>query len=220
MTVRKRLVFADPGEAAGLDAFLKRLLRWEKNAAVRIQAGGGVVGIFAKPARFEVVVVRTGRLLEPVEVDITVSAGELLEAVDEPAEAVTVPHEVTGPPWTGVLPPRGGWKAFGEVPSDAVRAVAAAAVGEFRERAERLGPRERTRETLDAIAEEIWSRPLGRTELPLRAVHAAHALGFLIGEGPLGLLRAGPWLRLRTPGGSVVVRTGGHRGPGLSVTPV
>ena len=220
MTVRKRLVFADPGEAAGLDAFLKRLLRWEKNAAVRIQAGGGVVGIFAKPARFEVVVVRTARLLEPVEVDITVSAGELLEAVDEPAEAVTVPHEVTGPPWTGVLPPRGGWKAFGEVPSDAVRTVAAAAVGEFRERAERLGPRERTRETLDAIAEEIWSRPLGRTELPLRAVHAAHALGFLIGEGPLGLLRAGSWLRLRTPGGSVVVRTGGPRGQGLSVTPV
>ncbi|MGH3310856.1 MAG: hypothetical protein ACRDP3_09745 [Streptomyces sp.] len=233
--MRQRLEFADPGEAAGLAAFLGRLLRWEKNAAVRIQAGGGVAGVFAKPARFEVVVVRTGRLLGPpgtpgstgstpgtaaAELDVTVSAGELLEGVEEPTETVTVPGPVTGPPWTGVLPPRGGWQAFAEAPPDAVRAVAVAAVAEFRERAERLTPAARTRERLDALAEEIWSRPLGRTELPLRAVHAAHALGFLGGTEPLGLLKAGPWLRLRAPAGSVVVRQGGDRGPGLSVTPV
>ncbi|GGO47229.1 hypothetical protein GCM10012287_19400 [Streptomyces daqingensis] len=220
MTVRQRLVFADPGEAAGLEAFLGRLLRWEKNAAVRIQAGGGVVGIFAKPARFEVVAVRTARLLESAETDATVSAGELLEGLDEQAEAFTVPAPVTGPPWTGVLPPRGGWEALGEVPADAVRAVAGAAVAEFRERAEQLQQRDRTRAKLDALAEEIWSRPLGRTPLPLRAAHAAYALGFLAGEEPLGLLRTGSWLRLRTPAGSVVVRNGGGKGRGLSVTPV
>ncbi|OEV08468.1 hypothetical protein K378_01086 [Streptomyces sp. Amel2xB2] len=219
MTVRQRLVFADPKEAAGLEAFLRRLLRWEKAAAVRIQSGGGVVGFFAKPARFEVLAVRTARLLEPADTDVTVSAGELLEGVDESAEAVTVPEAVTGPPWAGMLPPRGGWEPFGEVPADAVRAVAAAAVGEFRERAEQLGQPERTREKLDALAEEIWSRPLGRTQLPLRAVHAAHALGFLAGEGTLKLLRTGSWLRLRTPSGSVVVR-GGETNTGLSVTPV
>jgi hypothetical protein len=223
MTARKRLVFADPGEAAGLAAFLGRLLRWEKNAAVRIQAAAGVAGIFAKPARFEVLVVRTARLLEPQgpdSLDETVSAGELLEGIDESEESVAVPHAVTGPSWAGVLPPRGGWQAFAQVPPDAVRAVAAAAVGEFKERAERLAVEKRTRETLDALAEEIWSRPLGKTELPLRAAHAAHALGFLAGEEQLGLLRAGPWLRLRTPAGSVVVRRESERGPGLSVTPV
>lgn len=220
MTARQRLVFADPGEAAGLDAFLQRLLRWEKSAAVRIQCGGGVVAVFAKPARFEVLAVRTSRLLEPAETDVTVSAGELREGIDESAEAVTVPGAVTGPPWAGMLPPRGGWEVFGEVPADAVRAVAAAAVGEFRERAEKLGPQERTRKKLDALAEEIWSRPLGETRLPLRAAHAAHALGFLAGETPLKLLRSGDWLRLRTQAGSVVVRSGADRGPGLTVTPV
>lgn len=220
--VRQRLTFADPGEAAGLSAFLGRLLGWEKNAAVRVRAGGGVAAVFAKPARFEVLAVRTGRLLEPAgaEVDVTVSAGELLEGIDEETESVTVPGEVTGPPWAGVLPPRGGWQAFGEVPPDAVRSVAAAAVGEFRERAERLDKQKRTRETLDALAEEIWSRPLGRTELPLRAAHAAHALGFLRGDEPVVLLRAGSWLRLRTPYGSVAVRGKGDSGQGLSVTPV
>ncbi|OEV29525.1 hypothetical protein AN219_16055 [Streptomyces nanshensis] len=222
MTARQRLVFADPGEAAGLDAFLRRLLRWEKAAAVRIQAGAGTgaVGVFAKPARFDVLAVRTARLLEPAEVDVTVSAGELLEGIDESAEAFTVPGAVTGPPWAGMLPPRGGWEAFGEVPADAVRSVAAAAIGEFRQRAEQLGRQEHTREKLDALAEEIWSRPLGRTQLPLRAAHAAHALGFLAGEAPLKLLRSGSWLRLRTQAGSVVVRSGSEKGPGLSVTPV
>ncbi|MFG3258071.1 hypothetical protein [Streptomyces sp. NPDC048172] len=222
-TAASGLVFADPGEAAGLAAFLGRLLRWEKNAAVRIQAGGGVAAVFAKPARFEVLAVRTGRLLEPVELDVTVSAGELLERIDEERETVSAPGAVTGPSWAGLLPPRGGWSEFGTVPVAAVRTVAAAAVGEFRERADKLSEDRRTRPALDALAEEIWSRPLGRTGLPLRAVHAAHALGFLRGEEPVTLLRAGDWQRLRTAYGSVVVRRKGTSGPagaGLSVTPV
>ncbi|MGD9483047.1 hypothetical protein WDH52_07255 [Streptomyces sp. TRM70308] len=217
---RQLLRLADPGEAARLGAFLERLLRWEKNAAVRIQADGGVVAVFARPARFEVLAVRTARLAESdadVTLDVTVAAGELLELLDEKAAGVRVPAAVTGPPWAGVLPPRRGWQRLGELPSDAVRTVAAAAVGEFRQRAERLAGEERTRERLDALAEEIWSRPLGRTGLPLRAVHAAHALGFLGGPEPLRLLSAGPWLRLSTPHGSVAVRT--TRSTGLSVTP-
>ncbi|MET9861053.1 hypothetical protein ABZY93_17385 [Streptomyces smyrnaeus] len=221
-TVADRLVFADPGEAAGLAAFLERLVRWEKNAAVRIQTGGGVAAVFAKPARFEVLAVRTGRLLEPVELDVTVAAGELLELVEEEQEAVGVPKAVTGPSWAGVLPPRGGWREFARVPVDAVGSVAAAAVGEFRERAEKLPPERRARQTLDALAEEIWSRPLGRTQLPLRAAHAAHALGFLRGTDPAVLLESGAWLRLRTAYGSVVVRRRERPGAGggLSVTPV
>lgn len=217
-----RLVFADPGEAAGLAAFLERLLRWEKNAAVRIKAEGGVAGVFAKPARFEVLAVRTGRLLEangPIALDTTVAAGELLELVDERRELVTVPAAVTGPPWAGVLPPRSNWRALGELPPDAVRTVAAATVAEFRERAEGLPESERTRERLDALAEEIWSRPLGRTDFPLRSVHAAHALGFLRGDRPVGLFATGSWLRLRTHYGSVAVRRS-TAAPGLPVTPV
>lgn len=92
-------------------------------------------------------------------------------------------------------------------------------------------PQARTRGALDAIADDIWSRQLGATGLPLRAVHAAHALGFLrpvrlpvptprgasSDDGPV-LLAAGPWLRLRTPYGSVAVRRSSS-GLGLSVTP-
>ncbi|MDK1474449.1 hypothetical protein QNO07_13635 [Streptomyces sp. 549] len=215
----QRLVFADPGGAAGLAAFLERLLRWEKNAAVRIQAGGQVAGVFARPARFEVLAIRTARLRTPVELDTTVSAGELLEAVDERRGTLTAPAAVTGPPWAGVLPPRSGWSRVGELPADAVRTVATAAVAEFRERTEQLDAEDRTRDRLDALAEEIWSRPLGRTGLPLRAVHAAHALGFLTGDEPAGLFATGTWLRLHTPYGSVAVRSAPSPAAGLSVTP-
>ncbi|GAA2440096.1 hypothetical protein [Streptomyces macrosporus] len=246
----ERLVFADPGEPAELAAFLGRLLRWEKTAAVRLRGtDDGVLGVFGRPARFEVLAVRTARLSEPVLLDVTVSAGELLEGVDEAAEAVSVPAAVTGPPWAGVLPPRGGWRPVGELPYESVRAAAASVVAEFRRRSEALPPGERTREALDALAEEIWSRPLGGgTGLPLRAVHAAQALGMLRpvapvvaagphgpvgphgpavgGGGPVGggpgprvtVLAAGAWLRLRTPYGSIAVRGGG--GTGLSVIPL
>ncbi|CAL9422569.1 hypothetical protein SUDANB106_01902 [Streptomyces sp. enrichment culture] len=237
------LVFADPGEAAELAALLGRLLRWEKAAAVRLRAAGdGVLGVFARPARFEVLAVRTARLAEPAELDATVSAGELLEGVDEASGSVSVPAAVTGPPWAGLLPPRGGWRPVGELPYESVRAAAASVVAEFRRRSEALAPGERTREALDALAEEIWSRPLGGgTGLPLRAVHAAQALGMLRSRGPVlaagpqgpppvvggrdgggtvAVLAAGSWLRLRTPYGSVAVRGAGRGGPGLSVTPL
>ncbi|MBK3588624.1 hypothetical protein JHN49_35000, partial [Streptomyces sp. MBT57] len=54
----------------------------------------------------------------------------------------------------------------------------------------------------------IWSRPVGTTELPLRAVHAAQSLGFLRADPgfPVSLFASGGWLRLRTPFGSVALR--------------
>ncbi|PJE94196.1 hypothetical protein CUT44_28335 [Streptomyces carminius] len=250
-----RLVFADPGEAAELAALLERLLRWERNAVVRLRVRrphreDGVLGLFARPARFEVLAVRTARLAAPegtggpagpAELDTTVSAGELLEGVAEKDASVSVPAAVTGPPWAGLLPPHGGWRPVGVLPYESVRAAADAVVAEFRRRSEALPPGERTRQALDALAEEIWSRPLGGgTGLPLRAVHAARSLGMLRPSGPApaagpqgpprpgrpgvvgppeaAVLAAGTWLRLRTPYGSVAVRRGG--GTGLGVIPV
>ncbi|WP_438487926.1 hypothetical protein [Streptomyces sp. S186] len=249
------LRLADAGEAADLAAFLGRLIHYDRGAAVRLQAGGGVLAVFGRPPSFEVLAIRTARLVgdggagaEAVAgggvgrgrvggpaLDVTVSAGELLEGIAEAAGSVTVPAAVTGPPWAGVLPPRGGWTRVRGLPSpDALRRAVAAAVAEFRARDEALPPQRRTRDERDRIGREIWSRTLGDTELPLRAVHAAQALGFLRGAVPAGagvgaagavgsagsagsagasgaapepaLLAAGGWLRLSTPYGSVAVR--------------
>ncbi|MET7801671.1 hypothetical protein [Streptomyces decoyicus] len=239
------LQLADAGEAADLAAFLARLIHYDKAAAVRLQAGGGVLAVFGRPPSFEVLAIRTARLAGDMTLDATVSAGELLDGIEESANVLTVPAAVTGPPWTGLLPPRGGWQRVPGLPAPEalVRAVAAA-VAEFRARDEELPPQHRTRSERDRIGREIWSRTLGDTHLPLRAAHAAQSLGFLrparagalAGGGassgaaapapqpqPLSLLSAGGWLRLSTPYGSIAVRTGGPAGltglSGLTVTP-
>ncbi|MGW2325126.1 hypothetical protein ACWC5C_05105 [Streptomyces sp. NPDC001700] len=258
----QQLHFADAGEAADLAAFLARLIHYDRAAAVRLQAGGGVLAVFGRPPSFEVLAIRTARLEAvgtagasdagtpggPGALDTTVSAGQFADALDTAGTGrtasggltVAVPEAVTGPPWAGVLPPRGGWRREAGLPgTDEVRRAVAAAVAEFRARDEALPEERRTRAERDRIGHEIWSRTLGDTGLPLRAVHAAQSLGFLrparasAGAGaatgsrgatalapaaePLALLAAGGWLRLRTPYGSIAVRTSGL--PGLSVTP-
>ncbi|MFJ3905732.1 hypothetical protein [Streptomyces sp. NPDC090025] len=212
MTAIAPLHFADPREAAGLAAFLRRLLHYDRAAAVRIQAGGGALAVFGRPPSFEVIAIRTARLVDDTDLDVTVSAGELLEGIEESAGKAVVPDSVTGPPWAGVLPPRGGWRPVTGLPPVAgMRGAVGAAVTEFRTRDEALPEEHRTRAERDRIGREIWSRTLGDTGLPLRAVHAAQSLGFLPdlpdADLPVALYAAGPWLRLRTAYGSVALRT-------------
>ncbi|MGI5375476.1 hypothetical protein ACQEV2_14735 [Streptomyces sp. CA-251387] len=219
------LHLADEGEAADLAAFLSRLLHYDRSAAVRLQAAGTALAVFGRPPSFEVLAIRAVRLAKPYEdgldvmLDVTVSAGELLESVDEKAATAVVPAAVTGPPWAGVLPPRGGWRAEPGLPAPTeLRAMVGAAVAEFRSRTQELAPERRTRAELDRIGREIWSRTVGETRLPVRAVHAAQSLGFLRPQGAAGLagrqeepalLSSGAWLRLRTPYGSIAVRRAG-----------
>ncbi|MGV9346572.1 hypothetical protein ACWDSD_17465 [Streptomyces spiralis] len=233
------LHLADETEAADLAAFLSRLLHYDRAAAVRLQAAGTALAVFGRPASFEVLAVRAVRLGKPYEkgldvtLDVTVSAGELLESVDESAATAAVPAAVTGPPWAGVLPPRGGWRPEpGLPPAGSLRSLVTAAVAEFRSRTQELAPELRTRGELDRIGREIWSRTVGRTRLPVRAVHAAQSLGFLRQasieaeteaeggagtEGGLALFSSGAWLRLRTPYGSIAVRQAGLGTLGVSV---
>ncbi|MFD7402521.1 hypothetical protein ACFV7R_07565 [Streptomyces sp. NPDC059866] len=221
------LHLADEGEAADLAAFLSRLLHYDRGAAVRLQAAGTALAVFGRPPSFEVLAIRAVRLAKPYEngldvtLDVTVSAGELLESVDEAAATAAVPAAVTGPPWAGVMPPRGGWRPEPGLPdADALRATVAAAVAEFRFRTQELAPEGRTRAELDRIGREIWSRTVGGTALPVRAVHAAQSLGFLrpvTRAEDLGLFASGAWLRLRTPYGSIAVRRAGLGALGVSV---
>ncbi|MFF3758104.1 hypothetical protein [Streptomyces sp. NPDC002185] len=209
MTVLAPLHFADAREAAALAAFLTRLVHYDRAAAVRLQAGGGTLAVFGRPPSFEVLAIRTARLVDAVDLDVTVSAGELLDGIEESAGKAVVPDAVTGPPWAGVLPPRGGWEPVPGLPDAAgMRGAVAAAVTEFRARDEELPEERRTRTEREALGRAIWSRTLGATGLPLRAVHAAQSLGFLPpGDAPVALFASGPWLRLRTPYGSIALRT-------------
>ncbi|MFJ6215275.1 hypothetical protein ACIQGZ_18370 [Streptomyces sp. NPDC092296] len=252
------LQLADQGEAADLAAFLARLLRYDRAAAVRLQAAPapGAPAAAAEPAAAEsmaaestaaepvgsaepaagvlavfgrlplgsagAVVVRTARLAGLGErLDATVSAGQLLEALDEPAAALRVPPTVTGPAWAGLLPPRTGWRRLASPAAAPVAAAVAQAVAEFRARSEALKSGSRTRAALDALADEIWSRPLeAAPAVPLRAAHAAQVLGFIRPGTGLAVFAAGGWLRLSAPHGSVALRSSAAPGSGLGLTPI
>jgi len=182
--------------------YLDRLVALDNRAAVRLQAGGQVMGIWSGPP-FEVVALRPVALASPEQVDTTVSAQRLLERVRESVE-VELPPPVSGPSWVGLLPPRSGWeeRMRGDVAN--VRAAVGTAKQFFRERAEGISDRQE----LERIAQDVWERTcLG--EVPVRSAHAAETLGLMgPGDGTAVAFSTDTWTRLAVPGGSVSARRG------------
>ena len=207
------LLLAGSAEAADLGAYLERLLRFDKAAAVRVVAVGDALGVYGRPP-FDVLTLRTWQLLpssaEGEDLDATVSAGQLLDAVGKDG-ALAVPAPLTGATsWTGFLPPRKGWAPLGALPVAEVEMAALAGIAEFKQRVESVPDQQRTRAAVDALAAEIWDRPLTHG-LPVRAAHAARAMAFLgqAQSAEATVSAAGRWLRLDAPYGTVVLRVGG-----------
>lgn len=209
------LTLAGADEPADLAAYLERLLRFDRAAAVRVVGTGDAVGVYGQPP-FHVLTLRTWRLAEPAgaapdrdaaALDVTVSAGQLLDAATAPGPVVVPPALAGATAWTGFLPPRKGWESLGSMPVAEVEMAAMAGIAEFKQRAEAMPDTTRTRSAVDALAAEIWDRPLS-FGMPVRAAHAARAMAFL-GAGQAAatwVSRAGRWLRLDAPYGTVVVR--------------
>jgi len=197
------------GESAGLADYLDRLLHLDNRAAVRIQAGGTVAGVWCGPP-FGVVALRPVALADAVTVDATVSAARLRERLVE-GDVVELPGAVPGPSWVGLLPPRAGWEERGRGSVGYVREAVVQAKEAFALRA--AGVTDRAQ--LDAAADEVWQRAC-LAEVPVRAAHAAESLGLLgPGSGEAVAYAAAGWLRLSAPGGSVSVRR--EPVPGLSL---
>lgn len=200
------------GEGVAAADYLNRLVALDERAAVRLQAGGTVLGVWSGPP-FGVVAVRPLALAEPAVVDVTVSAQRLRERLElagaqpasagRPAETVVeLPSVVPGPSWVGLLPPRSGWQERARGQVGYLRDAVGLAKHFFGVRAEGVTDRAE----LDAIAADVWQRAC-LAEVPVRAAHAAEALGLLgPADGEAVAYAAGEWLRLRVPGGSVAVR--------------
>ncbi|MBR7832433.1 hypothetical protein KDL01_04140 [Actinospica durhamensis] len=209
--------FGGGRDGAALGAYLERLLHFDKTAAVRVVGVGHALAAYSGPpfGGRPVLALRLAALKpDTAPFDLTVSAGKLLDGLAADDRTLTLPPALAGgPSWAGLLPPRTGWTRLGLV---GVRALAQAANegnADFRFRALGLD-----RAALDALGEEIWSRPVhavqgedGDSTLTLRTAHAAHALGFL-GPDPEAceefapLARIGRWLRLDAPYGTVLQR--------------
>jgi len=210
--------FASGRDGAALGAYLERLLHFDKTASVRLVGVGPAAAAYTGPpfGGRPVLALRLAQL-QPgtAPFDVTVLAGKLLEGFASDDSELTVPDTmVGGPSWAGLLPPRSGWTRIGLISVRELGRAAAQGNADFRFRALGLD-----RAGLDALGEEIWSRPVEATQNPesdepaltLRTAHAAQALGFLgpdaeQSEELAQLARIGRWLRVDAPYGTVLQR--------------
>ncbi len=194
-------------EAAFLAAFLGRIVGWDDRAAVRVQARGRVVGVYA-PSPLDVLAFVALPLASEVaeETDETVSAGRLRDIVGDvsrlpDASDVRLPDPVTGSASLAVLPPRSTWLQGERGIAGDISPIVDDAVAEFRRTVPRSGSL-----NAELVAEAAWDAP-GWGGVPMRALHAARLLGFLNHPGArIETSTISGWKRLVTPAGQIFVR--------------
>lgn len=213
------LALASPAD--DLAVLAERAARHDATCVVRLVAAGGVLAAFV-PTPFGCLGLRAVRLRVPAAADVVV------EAVGLAARAWTGGADLQLPPalpallWTHPLPPRSGWTVTGTLGAADVGARVAADTEEFQARAAQVEPGRTATAAVEAVARELWSRPLA-ADHPAGLAHAAVYLGFVPevgpdqqpaggsaptadGDQPVTLRTAGVWRRLDTPLGVTLAR--------------
>ncbi|PPL18332.1 hypothetical protein [Microterricola pindariensis] len=204
-----------------LQTYLARAGRVE-DGSVRLIASGGVLAaytaIFYPRGILDesptVLGLRTFALADAPTFDAVVPARSLLERLAR-AEAtigtgeeagpvpLSLPHQVSTVTWAGISPPKSGW--HGQEPADAalLESVAKAGIDEVAAAV----PSGVGEQIVQRVRTEVWGRPIeGLEHIPAGAAFAALSLGFLAGGEPVQVFETGPWTRLSTSRGHVLVR--------------
>jgi len=213
----------DPRAAVDLQTYLQRAARVE-DGSTRLIADGGVLAAYtailyprgmldrtptvlglrtfatAPDAAFDVVVpVRS--LLDRLA-RVAGQAGPSDAEADTPGVEVRLPLEVGSVTWAGISPPRGGWRPVGEVEPGALETAARSGIDEVGEAV----PGKLGEQLVQHVRSEVWGRGVEGAEfLPAGAGFAAFSLGFL-GAEPVRVFETGPWTRLTTDRGHILVR--------------
>jgi hypothetical protein len=204
--------------AQDLAVLLGRAARLDDAGAVRLIADSGVLAMYVAVLTPKglldrsptVLGLRTTALLEG-SFDAIVPVASLQARVDaalaaspEGSVTVRVPATVNTVVWAAISPPRGGWQRM--APLEAAPFVDAARAG-IEEVAAAI-PENTGEQIVHRVRTEVWGRPLeGADHLPAAVAFAGEALGFF-GDDPVQQFAAGPWIRLSTQRGHVLVKQG------------
>jgi hypothetical protein len=201
-----RLTLAGTGR--DLAVLAERSARHDASAPLRLVADGHLLATFVATP-FDALAVRVTRLAEPGHCDVVVEAVGLAARARAAREGtLLIPPRLPDVLWTTPLPPRSGWTPLNPLTVAAVRARLAADTEEFQSCAAAVPPGRARSAALEAIAAELWARPLVG-DVPGRLAHAADYLGFLP-DDPSDVIivrRAGPWRRLDARHGATMART-------------
>ena len=218
---------ADTPTLDDLQVFLARAARIEEGS-VRLIAGSGVLAAYAAVFYPQglldesptVLGLRTVALTDPgEEFDVVVPIRSLLTRLEnaqsvrrsaasagspdaEGPITITLPMEVNTVTWSAISPPRGGWHAIDGTAASVLDRAARAGIGEVAEAV----PNAVGEQILRRVRSEVWSRGIeGLEHVPAGAAFAALSLGFL-GDDEVRMFETGPWTRLTTLRGHVLVK--------------
>ena len=204
-----------------LHVFLGRALRVE-DGSVRLIGGSGVLAVYVSvlhPVGLldespTVLGLRTFALADQEPFDVVVPVRSLLMRVEallesaaaaDPAQgiAVRLPMEVNTVTWAAISPPRGGWHTLGPIDWTIVDAAARAGIDEVAAAI----PTGTGEQIVHRVRTEIWGRPIdGFDFIPAGAAFGALSLGFLHEGDAVTMHESGPWTRLTTKRGHVLVK--------------
>jgi hypothetical protein len=186
-----------------LTAHLDRLNSWDGGGCVRLIARGQALGIYSAPP-MGVLAFAALPLLSPVSepIDVVMSLPAARSALNATADEVTLDLvEAAGAtPALAVLPPADGWHLpIQGVAGDVIPQVEEL-IAEFKSRSPYVADAQ-------TLAEQLWDRPTFGG-LPLRVLHAARRLGFLVDDGSrVTACTTSGWKRFTTVRGQIFLRT-------------
>lgn len=202
--------------AHDLSVLLGRAVRLDDAAAVRLVADSGVLAVYAavltprglldrgptvlglrtfalSDGRFDAVV--------PVR-SLQARVDAALESPGDGAVELRVPASVSTIVWAGITPPRGGWQRMADLSATSFSTAARAGIDEVAAAI----PEGTGEQIVHRVRSEVWGRPLPDVDhVPAGAAFALEALGFL-GDDDVQQYAAGPWLRLSTTRGHVLIK--------------
>ena len=204
-----------------LHVFLGRALRVE-DGSVRLIAGSGVLAVYVSvlhPLGLldespTVLGLRTFALSNTEDFDAVVPVRSLLMRVEGLLESagggeldagvtVNLPMEVNTVTWAAISPPRGGWHTLPGTSADLLENTAKAGIDEVAEAI----PTGTGEQIVHRVRSEIWGRPIdGFDNIPAGAAFAALSLGFLGDGETVSVYETGPWTRLTTKRGHVLIK--------------
>jgi hypothetical protein len=215
----QQLTLADSLSLGDLHTYLHRAGRVE-DGSVRLVAGSGILAVYTAilyPRGIldespTVLGLRTFALADDAEFDSVVPMRSLVERIvrarsevgDDESRVVSMsrPPEVNTVTWAGISPPRGGWRALGETDAATLETAARAGIDEVATAI----PDGTGEQLVQRVRSEVWGRGVeGLEYVPAGAAFAAFSLGFL-GDDPVRLFETGPWTRLTSRRGHVLVR--------------
>lgn len=207
--VSEALALADADSWADLATYVSRARRVDPDGAARLVAGGGVLATYVSPVHGAggptVLGLRTALLADDQTLDVTVplaALGDRLAGLSG-VELPVPPMRATDATWAGVSPPRTGWELRTALdPADLISAAQAGIAEIAAAVPEAVGGH-----LVAQVRAQVWGRDLPTLPgVAAGAAYAADALGFLDPEQPVAVRQAGPWWRLSTTRGHVLVR--------------